>query len=56
MAPRNPEVTRPESSVLKRMVLSLRSVPEKMGLTKSAAEPGFFDQYPRFYSTSTVGT
>jgi|SRR5208283_242201 len=55
MAARNLQVKQPGSSVLKRIALSLRGVPEKMGLTKSAAEPGFFDQYPRFYSTSTVG-
>jgi hypothetical protein len=32
----------------------LRRASEKMGLTRNEARPGFFDQYPRFYSTSTV--
>lgn len=52
----NPHPTRLEASVLKRIGSSLRRLPAKMGATKNKAEPGFFDRYPRFYTTSTVGT
>jgi len=55
MASRNPQVTRPRSSVLKRAASWLRRAPEKMGLTDSTAKLGFFDEYPRYYSTSAVG-
>lgn len=56
MAGTNLQGTRPESSVLKRIASSLRGVPEKIGFTRAERTPGFFDQYPRFYETSTVGT
>lgn len=52
----NPHPTRLEASVLKRIGSSLRRLPAKTGATKNKAEPGFFDRYPRFYTTSTVGT
>ncbi len=56
MAARDLPVTRPGFSVLRRAALWLRRAPEAMGLISGAAQPGFFDQYPRFYSTSRVGT
>ena len=52
----NPHPTRLEASVLKRIGSSLRRLPAKMVATKNKAEPGFFDRYPRLYTTSTVGT
>ncbi len=58
MAAGNLQVTRPDrlrASVLSRAALWLRHAPEKMGLISSAPKPGFFDQYPRFYSSSVVG-
>lgn len=44
----------PPSSVLRRAVSWLRRAPEKLTQTGDAAKPGFFDDYPRFYSTSGV--
>jgi 16S rRNA G966 N2-methylase RsmD len=35
--------------------LWLRRAPEETGPISSAPKPGFFDQYPRFYSSSIVG-
>jgi 16S rRNA G966 N2-methylase RsmD len=40
------------SSMLRRVVSSLRNF---TGATRGRAELGFFDLYPRFYQTSTVG-
>ncbi len=54
MAARNLQITRLGSSVRRRAALWLGRASEKMGLTSSEARPGFFDQYPRFYSTSIV--
>ena len=50
----NPQVTRLKVSVLKRIASSLRRLPKKMG-ERSEGEPGFFDRYPRFHATTTVG-
>jgi SAM-dependent methyltransferase len=49
----DPRATQLESSsMLKRLASSLRNF---AGATRGKGEPGFFDQYPRFYQTSTVG-
>src|SRR6266446_801015 len=54
MAAGNLQITIPGSSVLKRIASSLRRGPGKTGLISGAPKRGFFDQYPRFYSTSMV--
>jgi 16S rRNA G966 N2-methylase RsmD len=54
MAAGNLHITLPGSSVLKRIASSLRRGPAKTSLKSGAPRPRFFDQYPRFYSTSTV--
>jgi predicted nicotinamide N-methyase len=57
MPARNLLTPRPTPSVLKRAAFRLRRASEKMGLTSPArieVKPGFFDQYPRFYSTSVL--
>jgi len=54
MAAGNLHITLPGSSVLKRIASSLRRGPAKTSLKSGAPKPRFFDQYPRFYSTSAV--
>lgn len=43
-----------DRNLLARAAMWLRDAPENMGLIRNEAKPGFFDQYPRFYSTSVV--
>src|SRR4029077_18098773 len=54
MAAGNLRITIPGSSVLKRIASSLRRGPGRTGVIGDAPDAGFFDQYPRFYSTSMV--
>lgn len=54
MAARSLQVIGLGSSVRRRAALWLGRASEKMGIAGSEARPGFFDQYPRFYSTSHV--
>jgi predicted nicotinamide N-methyase len=44
------------TSLLRRVASSLRSFGKLGGTNRGGGEPGFFDQYSRFYTTSTVGT
>jgi hypothetical protein len=44
------------SSAWKRALARLRPNPQTTTAAAQSAEPGFFDEYPRFYSTSKTGT
>src|SRR5260370_24927372 len=43
-----------DRNLLTRAAIRLRDALENVGLVRGEARPGFFDQYPRFYSTGTV--
>ena len=55
MAARNLRAASPGSSLLRRAALWLGRAPKETGPVRSDPRPGFFDQYPRFYSSSIVG-